>query len=118
MMAVHNKTGNDGEQLAVDHLKQEGFIILHRNWRHKNWEVDVIASKNNRLHIIEVKTRSSAIFGHPEEALDDKKMQYLINAAEEYMYQNPQWKQLQFDVLSITIRGKEVEYYFIEDIYL
>jgi putative endonuclease len=50
--------------------------------------------------------------------MTNAKMQYLINAAEEYMYQNPQWQQLQFDVLSITIINDEVEYFLIEDVYL
>ena len=39
-------------------------------------------------------------------------------AAEEYQYQNPQWKYLQFDVLAITIEyGMATEYFLIEDVY-
>ena len=117
-MAQHNQTGREGEILAAIYFEQNGYSILHKNWRHKNWEVDIIASKNNRLHIIEVKTRTSTLFGHPEENMTNTKMQYLINAAEEYMYQNPQWQQLQFDILAITIINDEVEYFLIEDVYL
>jgi putative endonuclease len=117
-MARHNQTGKDGERLAVAYLTEKGYTILHQNWRHKNWEVDIIASKGKRLHIVEVKTRTSTLFGHPEENMDNKKMQYLINAAEEYMYQQPQWQQLQFDILAITILANEVEYFLIEDVYL
>lgn len=117
-MARHNQTGKDGEQLAAVYLQQIGYTILHKNWRYKNWEIDIIASKGKRLHIIEVKTRTSLKFGHPEDNMDNKKMQSLINAAEEYMYQNPIWIQLQFDILAITIIEKEVEYFLIEDVYL
>ena len=117
-MAKHNQTGKDGEELAALYLLERGYTILYRNWRHRNWEVDIIATKNKRLHIIEVKTRTSARFGHPEENMDNKKMQSLINAAEEFMYQNPGWQQLQFDILAITIIQKEVEYFLIEDAYL
>ena len=117
-MARHQETGKYGEKLAADFLLNKGYHIIHTNWRFKNWELDIIASKNNRLHIVEVKTRTSTVFGHPEENIDNKKMQYLINAAEEYMYQNPIWKQLQFDVVAITITKDKVEYFFIEDMYL
>ncbi len=117
-MARHNQTGKEGEALAVGWLTQHGYYMLHQNWRHSHWEIDIIASKEKRLHIIEVKTRTSAMFGHPEENMDTKKMQYLINAAEEYLYQNPQWQQLQFDILAITINKNEVEYFLIEDVYL
>jgi len=117
-MAKHNDTGKQGEALAAIWLEERGYHLLYKNWRYKNWEIDVIASKANRLHIIEVKTRRSTIYGYPEENMDAKKMQYLINAAEEYMEQDERWKQLQFDILAITIGEKEVEYFLIEDVYL
>lgn len=117
-MAQHNITGKQGEELAAIFLEEQGYTLLHKNWRHKNWEVDIIATRNNRLHIIEVKTRTSTFFGYPEDNMSNAKMQYLINAAEEYMYQNPHWHQLQFDILAITIINDEVEYFLIEDVYL
>lgn len=118
-MAQHNDTGKTGEALAAEWLLAHHYTLLHRNWRHKNWEIDFITYKGKRLHIIEVKTRTSAYFGLPEDNLDDKKMQYLINAAEEYMYQDDRWQQLQFDVLAITLKEDgEHEYFLIEDVYL
>ncbi len=118
-MARHNETGKKGEELAVLWLLANNYTILHRNWRHKNWEIDFITSKGKRLHIVEVKTRTSCYLGLPEDNLDNKKMQYLINAAEEYLYQNPQWQQLQFDVLAITLKEDDQhEYFLIEDVYL
>ncbi len=118
-MANHNTTGSTGETMAATHLSGNGFTILHQNWRHSHWEVDLIAVKENVLHFIEVKTRRTKKFGHPEEAVSKKKIQNLINAAEEYLYQNPQWKRIQFDILSITIlKNEPVEYFFIEDVFL
>lgn len=117
-MARHNQTGREGERLAAAYFLEKGYTLLHQNWRFKNWEVDIIASKNKRLHIVEVKTRTSNTFGHPEENMDHKKMQYLINAAEEFMYQNPEWQQLQFDILAISIIKGEISYFLIEDVYL
>jgi putative endonuclease len=118
-MAQHNLTGNQGETLAVKHLTEKGYHILHQNWRHSHWEVDIIAEKDGILHFFEIKTRLSKKFGHPEETVDNKKIQNLINAAEEYLYQNPQWKRIQFNILAISILKYEpVEYFLIEDVYL
>ena len=118
-MAQHNLTGNTGEGLAAVYLLEKGYNILHQNWRHSHWEVDIIAEKDTILHFIEVKTRRSKKFGHPEENVDKKKIQNLINAAEEYLYQQPQWKRVQFNVFAITIlKDEPVEYFFIEDVYL
>jgi len=118
-MANHNTTGTTGEAMAADHLTIKGFTLLHKNWRHSHWEVDIIASRDNVLHFIEVKTRRTKQFGHPEEAVSKKKIRYLMNAAEVYLYQFPQWQRIQFDILSITIlKGQAVEYFFIEDVFL
>ncbi len=118
-MASHNDTGLSGEKMAVMYFMEKGFTILGQNWRHAHLEVDIIASKDGILHFIEVKTRRTKKFGYPEEAVSKKKIQNLINAAEEYVYQNPEWKRIQFDILSISIlKGEPVEYFLIEDIYL
>lgn len=118
-MAQHNNTGNFGEGLAAAYLQQNGYTLLHQNWRHSHWEVDIIASRNNVLHFIEVKTRRTKKFGHPEESVSKKKIQNLINASEEYLYQHPQWQRIQFNVLAITILHNEPpEYFLIEDVYV
>ena len=118
-MARHNNTGNEGEAMAAQYFTSKGFSILHQNWRHSHWEVDIIAQKETILHFIEVKTRRTRKFGHPEDNVDKKKIQNLIDAAEEYLFQFPQWKRIQFDILSITmLKDEPVEYFFIEDVYL
>jgi putative endonuclease len=118
-MAHHNNTGLLGEKMAAKYLSEKGFIILHQNWRHSHWEVDLIASLKNVLHFIEVKTRRTQKFGFPEEDVTKKKVENLINASEEYQFLHPEWKLIQFDVLSIMIlKGKPVEFFFIEDVYI
>jgi len=42
-----------------------------------------------------------------------------MKAAEAYLEKYPNWEQIQYDILSITmIEGKPVEYFLIEDVYL
>jgi putative endonuclease len=117
-MARHNDTGKTGESLAIIWFEEKGYSIMHKNWRHKNLEVDIIASKNNMLHFIEVKATTTLLYGHPEDKISEKKIKNLINASEEFLFQNPQWQRIQFDVLSITmLKDKPVEYFLIEDVY-
>jgi putative endonuclease len=118
-MARHNNTGINGEKMGADYLIEAGYVVLEKNWRHSRSEVDIIASKNNTLHFIEIKTRKSKKFGLPEEKVGKKKMENLIMAAEQYLYLQPQWQRIQFDILSISIIANDpVEYFFIEDVYL
>jgi len=118
--SMSNKdTGFFGENMAANYLIQHGYKILQRNWRYKHLEIDIIASKNGLLHIIEVKTRSSIQFGFPEQFIKSQKMQFLKNAAAHFQYENPQWKYLQFDIISIILNNsKQWELLFIEDVFL
>jgi putative endonuclease len=117
-IALNQATGKKGEQIAASFLIDNGYEIQEKNWRHHHLEVDIIASKNERLHIVEVKTRNSTRYGHPEESITKNKMKFLKNAAEAYQYQHKQWLYLQFDVIAITlISDIETEIFLIEDVY-
>ena len=111
-------TGDKGEEMAAAYLTKNGYNIVERNWRFKHWEVDIIASKGNCMHFFEIKTRSSEMFGHPEESVSKKKMVNLRNAAEEYQYLYPEWKYVQFNVLAIKMfYNQPVEIMLFEDVY-
>lgn len=117
-MAQHNETGKIGEDQAVKWFVEKGYTILHRNWCYRKYEIDIIANRNNTLHFIEVKTRTSHSFGYPEEAVSRKKMENMMKCAEQYQLLAPQWKRIQYDILSISIhRDGHADYFLIEDIY-
>ena len=118
-MALNLQLGKQGEHLAEAYLLNKGYIILYRNWRFTPYEVDIIALKNNIPHLVEVKLRTSDKFGLPEDNVTKKKIRSLLNAAEEFLYQHPQYKHFQLDVLSILLlKNKEPEYFLIEDVYV
>lgn len=118
-MATHIDLGKQGEQLAEDFLIGRGYTILHRNWRYSRYEIDIVALKNDLPHFIEVKTRSSTQFGEPEEAVTKKKIRFLLQAADEFLFKHPQFNNFRLDILSITIYAhQEPQYFFIEDVYL
>ena len=117
-MNNNKETGNLGEEIATKFLTEKGFTVLHRNWRFSHWEVDIIVSKDHKLHIIEVKTRHTTKYGQPEESIKKDKMKALKNAAEAYLNLHPQWKYIQFDVVAIMLWNDEPkEIFLIEDIY-
>lgn len=116
-MADHLSLGKMGEKLASRYLREMGFSILHQNWRTGHCEVDLIAVRNNVLHFIEVKTRRSTRFGYPEAGVTPRKLDALARAATEFQHQYPEWKMIQFDILSIMLQADGTEeFLLIEDI--
>jgi putative endonuclease len=119
-MASHNELGKEGEEMAARWLKENGFELLHRNWRHSHYELDIVATKGKFLHFVEVKARKASAFGgHPEESVTKKKFKNLQRAADEYLFLNPGHQWISYDILSITLqRNGKAEYFFIEDVFL
>ena len=110
-------TGDKGETIAANFLENKGFNIIERNWRHKHLEIDIIASRNNKLHFVEVKTRTNTKFGLPEESVSQAKMNRLKTAAEAYLYLHPEWELIQFDVIAIMIGKDKEEILLIDDVF-
>jgi putative endonuclease len=119
MRKANLETGRRGEELAIAYLEKHGFSVIEKNWRYSRFEIDVIASKNEMLHFIEVKTRRSFDYGLPEESVSFKKINNLLKAGAQYQYQHREWERVQYNILSIILQaGAAPEFFFIEDIYL
>ena len=114
---THHDTGKLGEELAIQFLQQLGYSILVRNWRFKRYEMDIIAVKDNVLHFIEVKTRNNDAFGYPEERISKGKIKTMMRTGTAFQYQHPKWRQVQYDILSVTLLNNKPEFFFIEDVY-
>ncbi len=110
-------TGDKGETIAANFLQKRGFAIIERNWRHKHLEIDIIASHNNKLHFVEVKTRTSQRYGMPEESVSQIKMNRLKIAAEAYLQLHPEWELIQFDVIAIMIGKDKEDIFLIDDVF-
>ena len=105
-MADHNILGEKGEQLAVDYLLKEGYTVISTNWRKHKFELDIIAQQGEELVVVEVKTRSTAYFGEPEEAVTITKKKHLIEGANCYIEINEIDLECRFDVISIILNDK------------
>jgi len=118
-MAAHNELGKKGEDIAFSHLRKKGYRVIERNWRFKNQEIDIIAKKDNLLIIVEVKTRSAAIYEEPRDSISDNKIRFIVNATEAYIMEHEIDEETQFDVIAIKWFGNEkFELEHIEDAFI
>lgn len=117
-MAQHNELGKEGEQQAIQYLRQKGYRILEKNYRFKKAEIDIIAQKGDVLVIVEVKTRSTDYFGNPEEFIDKKKIKLLVTAADHYVIDKDIDVEVRFDIVAILRKGNSYEIEHLEDAFL
>ena len=109
--------GRYGERLAVFYLESWDFTILECNYKFSYYEIDIIACSENILHFVEVKTRSDTRYGYPEESVSRKKTEHILKAAEYYLHAHPQWKRVNFDIISIITGNGNTEVLFIQDVF-
>jgi putative endonuclease len=77
--------GAYGESLAARHLVAEGMVLLDRNWRCDEGELDLVLRDGVALVGCEVKTRSSFSHGSPHEAVTDTKLERLQRLLQRWM---------------------------------
>lgn len=95
--------GKTGEELAALYLIRNGYQILDHNWNlHKGCELDLVAMKDNKLHFIEVKTRTSDKYGEPQAAINYKKMKHILKAISIYRYKRT-FSYFEYQIDSIAI---------------
>ncbi len=73
--------GQEGEKLALQWLKKQGYKVLERNWRTRSGEVDLIAEKAKSLFFIEVKFRQNKSYGSAWETIHAAKQKRLVKAS-------------------------------------
>ena len=72
-MARHNDTGKQGEERARAYLLSKGYKLRETNWSCGKLELDIVAERDGVLVVVEVKTRSTDLFEHPQEAVREEK---------------------------------------------
>ncbi|MBL4752167.1 MAG: YraN family protein [Flavobacteriales bacterium] len=114
-MAKHNKLGEEGEEIACALLREKGYKIAERNWRTGKLELDIIATKDNTLVVVEVKTRTGNVHGDPEDFVTRPKQRHIIKATNEYILQKDWNEETRFDIISIIMNGKETKVEHLEN---
>lgn len=103
---MNNKfIGDNGEDLAVEYLKQNGYLIIKRNVKLSYFEIDIIAEKNNKTIFIEVKTKRSVNENWcPEDLIGRKKYKSFKRGVQIYCAKNRiSLFKISLDLMAITI---------------
>lgn len=118
-MASHIDFGKSGEKIARQYLENKGYCILKTNWRYSHKELDIICKEGTTLVIAEVKTRADNYFQQPFEAVQDQKQRHLVEAAEAFIEDYTDFKEIRYDIISIVKReNTEPEIEHIKDAYI
>lgn len=109
MVTEKRRLGDLGEELAIRYLKKHNYKILGTKWQKRIGEIDIVAQDQNKtLVFIEVKTRKSASFGPPQEAVNPLKQRKLIKTAQYYILENYKhdvpWR---IDVIAVDLDSKK-----------
>lgn len=102
MLNSRQQFGKKSEDLAVIHLKKNGYRIIQRNYRTKLGEIDIIAKDRKTLVFVEVKARKTYRFGNPKWAVTPKKQRSISMVALNYLKaMKMDSVKARFDVVSI-----------------
>jgi len=84
---IKDAVGAYGERVAAAHLVASGMVVLERNWRCPAGEVDIVARDGDVLVFVEVKNRTSVLFGSPLEAVTPRKAARLRRLAATWLHE-------------------------------
>ncbi|MBW1645667.1 MAG: YraN family protein [Deltaproteobacteria bacterium] len=98
--------GRWGEEQAAAYLEARGLRLLRRNYRCPRGEIDLVAVDGKVLVFCEVKTRRSAAYGLPQEAVGRAKQQQIIRVASWYLQEHGWQGEVRFDVVAVTGTGR------------
>ena len=85
MTTYQINVGAKGEELAVQFLTDNGYVVVARNQHLRFGEIDIVCRDGPTTVFCEVKTRHSRTFGLPEEALTTQKLRKIVHAAQRYL---------------------------------
>lgn len=114
-MAAHNELGTKGEAIAAEYLERSGYTILDRNWRSGHKEIDIVATMDDQLVVVEIKTRRDSSFGNPEDAVDSRKIRRIVSAADAYLRLKKIDIPVRFDIISVSFSSGEPSIEHIQD---
>lgn len=101
------RAGDAAESAAADHLTARGCVLIARNARFPEGELDLIVRERDVLVFVEVRMRSSAAFGGAAASVDRYKQKRLLRAAQRWLLQHygERWPVCRFDVVSVCGDG-------------
>ena len=106
-MYYKQETGKIGEDEAEKYLIENNYKIIKRNFTCDFGEIDIIARdvRKQEIVFIEVKTRSSRVYGEASEAVDYYKKKHILKSAEYFVWINKlESEYIRIDVIEVYLR--------------
>lgn len=102
-MPNKQQIGKLGQDLAERYLLSQNYQIICRNFYSRYGEIDLVAFYNNQLIFCEVKTRTSDLFGAPEESFTYRKRSRFIKTVFQYLAKSPHCKHWRIDLIAVKL---------------
>lgn len=101
--------GRAGEEHAESLLRSRGAVVLSRNWRCAEGELDlVVLDAAGRLRFVEVRARTGTGFGTPAESVTGQKLHRFRQAARRWLAANSSGsRQVCFDVVGVDLSNPD-----------
>src|SRR5574344_1137552 len=110
-MYKNQELGKIGEECACNYLIDNNYEIIEINFYCRQGEIDIIAKDliNNEIVFVEVKSRTSLLYGRPSEAVNRLKIDHLKKCIKYYIYRNKlQNCFIRIDVIEIYILSNKI----------
>ncbi len=83
------RLGGEAEERAAQHLRAAGLRLLHRNYRCRMGELDLVAREGGTLVIVEVRLRSTSRFGGAAASITHAKRRRIVRATHHLLARYP-----------------------------
>jgi putative endonuclease len=110
--------GQRAESIVADYLEKQGYVVIARNWRRPEGEIDLVVAREGLCVFVEVRSRTGVERGHPLETVNASKRARILRAARMYLdEEKPPAAVFRFDVVGVIFslddRAPEIEH--VED---
>ena len=114
MKSTTTEKGRLAEDTALDFLKNEGLLLLQRNYRSPQGEIDLIMQDKDTTVFVEVRSRMQNKILYTIETIDKRKQIRIIRTSQYYLQdaKKNRTRYYRFDVISISgkIAEKNIEW--------
>ena len=99
------KTGKRGEQIAVDYLRNKGYVVITTNWHFTYGEIDIVAQLQDTLVFVEVRSRRTETTETAFASITPRKRERMVNSAYVYLdvQELPEETDWRIDVVGIAL---------------
>lgn len=105
------RLGRQGENIAAEYFRKNGYIIVKRNWRDSRYgEIDIVAENNENIVFVEVRTRRLGAMVSGAESISDAKLGRVKIAAQMFMARFNTDLPYRVDVIELTAQKTEDKY--------